>query len=51
MLVCEPVVFEDMTDSSQLEYDLKRFKLETLLSLGTHSIGEIDQLLSEVYEK
>ena len=50
MLVCEPVVFEDMADSTRLEHDIKRLKLETLLSLGAQAISEISQLLAEVYE-
>lgn len=49
MLICEPVPFENMADEEQLERDMKRFKLETLLSLGIQSSKKINQLLSEVY--
>ena len=51
MLICEPVSFENMADGEHLEYDIKKFKLETLLSLGVHSTEEVRKLLSEVYER
>lgn len=51
MLICEPVTFENMADEEQLEYDIKKFKLEMLLSLGVHSTEEVKKLLSDVYEQ
>ncbi len=51
LLICEPVVFENMADEEQLERDIKRFNLETLLSLGIQSPKKINQLLYEVYEQ
>ena len=49
--MCQPVVFEDITNEGVVERDLKRFKLDYMFSLGIKIDKEINQLIKEVYDK
>ena len=51
VLMCQPVVFEDITNEGVVERDLKRFKLDYMFSLGIKIDKEINQLIKEVYDK
>lgn len=49
MLICTPIVFEKSEDETENELNIKRFRLEYLLSLGIQSTTLIDSLIKEVY--
>ena len=51
VLMCQPVVFEDITNEGIVERDLKRFQLDFMFSLGIKIDKEINQLIKEVYDK
>ena len=48
-LICNPVVFEDITNSNNTGLCMKRMELDYLLSLGIKSSDKIKSLISEVY--
>lgn len=49
ILICTPVVFEKTDDETTNEINIKRFRLEYLLSLGIRTPTQIDGLIKEVY--
>ena len=51
VLMCQPVVFEDITNEGSVECNLKRFQLDFMFSLGIKIDKEINQLIKEVYDK
>ncbi len=49
ILISTPVVLEKTEDETEIELDIKRFRLEYLLSLGIRTPAQIDSLIKEVY--
>lgn len=48
-LICNPVVFEDITNLDNTGLSMKRMRLDYLLSLGIRTPEKIESLISEVY--
>ena len=49
VLICTPVVFEETENETVVEHEIKKFRLEYLLSLGIRTHEQIDSLIKEVY--
>lgn len=49
LILCAPVVFENITDESDVDSTIKRVHLEYKLALGMKSSEAVGQLIQEVY--
>lgn len=50
-LICTPISFESMDKPDAVNQDVKRMRLEFLLSLGIRTPEKIDHLIKEVYDE
>ena len=49
MVLCNPIILNDLDDDDDFEIQIKRLKIEYLQSLGIQEDDELDRLISEVY--